>query len=174
MGSLPNSSADSGPQSPRAPLKPGDRVWLLGGRTPGAAATVEGYETAPPRPLVRVRLAQNDIDIVDEEALVAMRSSPATSSLERLEDWYLSQCDGDWEHGSGITIGTLDNPGWSLSINLAETTLEGVPFTRIEQQESEHRWWTCWVENRAFEGRGGPQMFGRLVEVFLAWMQSAK
>jgi hypothetical protein len=29
-----------------------------------------------------------------------------------LQRWYTAQCDGGWEHHYGITIGTLDNPGW--------------------------------------------------------------
>jgi hypothetical protein len=45
--------------------------------------------------------------------------------LTQLERWYLSQCDGDWEHTHGIVIGTLDNAGWSLTIDLLETPLEG-------------------------------------------------
>jgi len=36
--------------------------------------------------------------------------------LEQVEDWYSSQCNGDWEHQYGISIDTLDNPGWSRSI----------------------------------------------------------
>jgi hypothetical protein len=138
-------------------LKPGEHVWLLAGDNAGLPAVVEGYETLTPQALVRVRLsAQKKTDIVTEETLVVVRTGAATSALERLEDWYLSQCNGDWEHGGGVTIGTLDNPGWSLSINVAETDLEGIPFTRIEHQESEHRWWMCWVENGAFKGVGGP------------------
>jgi hypothetical protein len=31
--------------------------------------------------------------------------------LKRLQDWYVSQCDGGWEHTYGISIDTLDNPG---------------------------------------------------------------
>jgi Immunity protein 53 len=29
--------------------------------------------------------------------------------FEWLQKWYQSQCDGDWEHGKGIQIGTLSN-----------------------------------------------------------------
>ncbi|MCM2498968.1 immunity 53 family protein [Neorhizobium galegae] len=35
--------------------------------------------------------------------------------------WYEAQCDGAWEHGFGASIDTLDNPGWSLKIDLAGT-----------------------------------------------------
>ncbi|MCB1067110.1 MAG: hypothetical protein KDK56_02885 [Simkania sp.] len=28
-----------------------------------------------------------------------------------LMHWYLSNCDSDCEHGNGINIGTIDDPG---------------------------------------------------------------
>src|SRR5260221_4160816 len=43
------------------------------------------------------------------------------TALSDLENWYRSQCNGEWEHGEGITIGTLDNPGWSIQVS---------PYTR--------------------------------------------
>ena len=47
------------------------------------------------------------------------------SSLDFLQQWYAEQCNGDWEHEFGIKIETLDNPGWSLEIDLAKTIYEG-------------------------------------------------
>ena len=38
--------------------------------------------------------------------------------IEQLQAWYAAQCNGKWEHTYGIAIGTLDNPGWSLSVDL--------------------------------------------------------
>ena len=34
-------------------------------------------------------------------------------SLNWLMQWYLGECNNDWEHTYGVEIGTLDNPGWS-------------------------------------------------------------
>ena len=31
---------------------------------------------------------------------------PLMDPLKRLQDWYISQCDGDWEHTYGISIAT--------------------------------------------------------------------
>jgi Immunity protein 53 len=45
-----------------------------------------------------------------------------------LQKWYQSQCNGDWEHSYGITIQTLDNPGWSLFVNLDGTMMEERSF----------------------------------------------
>lgn len=37
-------------------------------------------------------------------------------SMKTLEKWYSERCNGDWEHQGGVTISTLDNPGWSVEI----------------------------------------------------------
>jgi Immunity protein 53 len=43
----------------------------------------------------------------------------------------LGHCDGDWEHSSGVSIGTIDNPGWSLDVELAETNLAALFSTLL-------------------------------------------
>jgi hypothetical protein len=40
--------------------------------------------------------------------------------------------DGDWEQDKGITLRTLDNPGWDLTISVSGTALAGKPFDRIK------------------------------------------
>ncbi len=51
------------------------------------------------------------------------------NALEELQNWYLSECNEDWEHSYGVKIETLDNPGWSVTINLEDTYLETIEFT---------------------------------------------
>jgi hypothetical protein len=36
----------------------------------------------------------------------------APGTLTWLQAWYAEQCDGDWEHQFGVSVETLDNPGW--------------------------------------------------------------
>jgi len=86
-----------------------------------------------------------------------------------LQNWYHSSCNGDWEHQYGIAINTLDNPGWSIKIDLAETTLEDKAFVRVEVKRGENDWVHCWVSERIFNGRGGPLNLTELIETFLAW-----
>ncbi|HEX4496529.1 MAG TPA: immunity 53 family protein [Thermoanaerobaculia bacterium] len=61
------------------------------------------------------------------------------ATLDRFQKWFASQCDGDWEHGTGIRIETLDNPGWSICINIEGTSLEGrkMPLFAIERSEED-------------------------------------
>lgn len=44
--------------------------------------------------------------------------------LKWLDSWYKSNCDGDWEHYYGIKIVTVDNPGWSLTIDLKNSNAD--------------------------------------------------
>lgn len=93
--------------------------------------------------------------------------------LEELQRWYASQCDGDWEHTYGVRIETLDNPGWHVMIDLADTELDGRPFRDIDAVESERAWLACTVEAGTFHGRGGAPMLGRLLRIFLDWAREA-
>ncbi len=53
------------------------------------------------------------------------------SELRQLQAWFKSHCDGDWEHGNGVRIETLDNSGWSVSINLDGTDSEDGTFVEV-------------------------------------------
>ena len=90
-------------------------------------------------------------------------------ALKRLQDWYAAQCNGDWEHEYGVEIGTLDNPGWSLSIDLAGTLLEHAGFDNISTLSPESEWIDCRVEQGRFEGRCGPKMLEEMIMVFIRW-----
>ena len=92
--------------------------------------------------------------------------------LTRLQSWYLSQCDGDWEHSFGVKINTLDNPGWGLTIDLKETPLEGKEFKTVErglEDDDSVDWHRVWVENCKFEGRGDASKLNFLLNAFLNW-----
>lgn len=96
----------------------------------------------------------------------------ALQILEELQEWYLAQCNGDWEHSFGIDICTLDNPGWRVKIDLDNTSLESKEFEEIQDLESESDWISCQVENKKFVGAGGPHQLTKLLELFLHWVQS--
>jgi len=96
-------------------------------------------------------------------------------SLARLQDWYIQQCDGDWEHSYGVRIETLDNPGWNLEIDLVDTQLEGKPFEPVnygmfdEVETSGNEWIFCKVEDNKFSAGGGPHKLNEIINVFLHW-----
>ena len=92
--------------------------------------------------------------------------------LARLESWYVSNCDGDWEHQRGLKIGTLDNPGWAVEIDLAGTELEDERFSELRRENNENDWYRCWVEGNVFFARGAGRNLRELLTVFLDWVQS--
>src|SRR5436190_1310768 len=91
------------------------------------------------------------------------------SVLIQLQQWYESQCDGDWEHQFGVSIGTLDNPGWTVSIDLNGTNLENRTFPTFEDLDPGQDWIKCWVEDGKFNGAGGPQKLEEILATFLRW-----
>ncbi len=87
-----------------------------------------------------------------------------------LENWYHSQCDGQWEHEYGVQIGTLDNPGWSLKVNLKGTPKEDATESRIKIDRDENNWIHCFVREMRFEGFGGPKNLNELLNIFKTWI----
>lgn len=86
--------------------------------------------------------------------------------ISRLQQWYARECNGDWEHSYGISIETLDNPGWMLSIDLSETIWEGLSVERRVIERSASDWVQVEVSKRKFVGSGGPENLGELISLF--------
>lgn len=93
------------------------------------------------------------------------------SYLTKLQNWYNSYCDGTWEHYYGIKINTLDNPGWSLEIDLSETELENKCFVPIEVNSSDS-WMICKVKDRKFYAFGDSSSIEKMIQVFLDWAKT--
>jgi hypothetical protein len=69
------------------------------------------------------------------------------NNLEFLQDWYKSQCNGDWEHNHGIKIETLDNPGWYINIDLEDTEFENI-IVNEEEEISDTNWFFITVKEK--------------------------
>lgn len=93
------------------------------------------------------------------------------NELDRLQKWYLSQCNGDWEHTYGVTIENIDNPGWTLSVQLADTSLHESNFEPRSVQRSDADWIHCAVSDMQFRGSGGAQNLTEILRVFLDWAE---
>lgn len=86
-----------------------------------------------------------------------------------LQAWYIAQCDGDWEHGRGIEIGTLDNPGWRVAIDLSGTSLQSKQLDRQEVHRSEDDWCVTWVAEGTFNAACGPANLAEALHSFRVW-----
>jgi hypothetical protein len=98
-----------------------------------------------------------------------MSSGDGEDDLAALQRWYDSNCDGEWEHEYGITIKNVDNPGWTVSIPLAETPLESKSFAPIRTSNSTDDWLYCRVEELRFIGDGDSLKLSDIVRIFNRW-----
>lgn len=90
-------------------------------------------------------------------------------TLSEIQAWYQSQCDGDWEHSWGVTIESMDNPGWSVTVDLIETELEDRSFDAIDPPDDQQDWIQCKVAGAKFIGYGGPLALEKMLRIFLDW-----
>ncbi len=111
--------------------------------------------------------------------------------LQRLQRWYASYCDQDWEHSYGVKIETLDNPGWLVHIDLERTRLREANFIPVaigdydgmKPEPQSGAWITCRIHDKStyvlHEGCGrvwigacSPDELESLLKVFLDWADS--
>ena len=106
------------------------------------------------------------------------------SVIKRIQGWCVANCNGEWEHGYGIEISTLDNPGWSVRIQLAGTELATKPLEEIcyfaggKDDPEDRNWFIIRIQKEplptgpVFEGIGGPEYLERILEEFLKFAES--
>ena len=131
-----------------------------------------------------INAAQRNLFDLRRSAWSPQLPDSSADSLEWLTQWYLAQCDEDWEHGFGITVETLDNPGWSLTVDLTDTPLAAQSFApifhnvsptqAIQGLDGDLRWWIAKVEKKQFKAYGGPRNLPDLIAVFRAWATEAR
>ena len=89
-----------------------------------------------------------------------------------LEKWYQSNCDTEWEHAYGIKINTLDNPGWIVEIDLADTPLKDKVFENIKIDNGNEDWIICCVNNDVYTGSGDTAKLEEILNMFKEWVES--
>ncbi|MGI4885183.1 MAG: immunity 53 family protein [Janthinobacterium lividum] len=93
--------------------------------------------------------------------------------LQRIQRWYTINCNGDWEHSyglsvwHGISVQTLDNPGWIVSIDLKDTCLNASALPYVLHERSTVNWFGYKVEKDKFEAVGGPENLTEILTYFL-------
>jgi Immunity protein 53 len=87
--------------------------------------------------------------------------------VEQIQAWYAAQCDGDWEHQYGMSIETLDNPGWSVTVDLSGTSLENIRFQTHQENKGEEDWIFCEANGNKFVGKGDAGKLQTILEIFV-------
>src|SRR4030095_11402014 len=103
-------------------------VEVTNGPHRGSTGAVIALRTLSHDPIYVVELASGQDVELSQTDVVGVEYVNALAELER---WYRARCNGDWEHSFGITICTLDNPGWSVSIQLTDTVLAQAAFVVV-------------------------------------------
>ncbi|MEQ1948348.1 MAG: immunity 53 family protein [Bryobacteraceae bacterium] len=99
------------------------------------------------------------------------------NSIEWLQRWYAAQCNGEWEHRHGVTIESLDNPGWMVKVDLTGTALEDAEMethSTFDVHQGEARggekhnpdWFDYSVTDRQFTGAGGQHSLSKICDAF--------
>ena len=99
--------------------------------------------------------------------------------MDQLRAWWHRHCDGEWEHEFGISIETMDDPGWLVKIDLMYTSLEVLPLGPFVQWRDARGWIECLIAPgtasgsteegyKHFVGMGGPSNLKDIIECFLA------
>lgn len=86
--------------------------------------------------------------------------------LKWLEEWYASQCDGEWEHENGLKISSLDNPGWYIEIDLAFTNMEHFEILNDTVENGENDWYFYQIKDKKFIASGDSSKLSFLLEEF--------
>lgn len=92
---------------------------------------------------------------------------PGSDLIVRLQGWYESNCNGDWEHSSGVKIESLDNPGWMVRLDIVGTQVEGKMLGRVIVDNSVENWLHYWSDGESIQAAGSPQRLRDALKVIL-------
>jgi len=93
--------------------------------------------------------------------------------LETIQDWFASNCNGQWEHECGVKIETIDNPGWYIEIDLSDTPLDSHGYESQVVERSDSDWFNCKVERHKFVAGCGVRNLSEVLEEFRNWRARA-
>ena len=93
------------------------------------------------------------------------------SVMAQFQDWVESQCDGDCEHGEGVVIAMLDNPGWAVDIDLRDTRWASRALDEVKIDRSEADWLYCRIQDGKYTIRCGVQNLEEGLTQFLTWVK---
>lgn len=83
-----------------------------------------------------------------------------------LEKWYALNCNGDCEHGYGVHITTLDNPGWHVEMDIKDTCLSHITHNRVSMDNGDNDWYSYEISDMKFIGFGDPSKLTYLLSAF--------
>jgi len=95
-------------------------------------------------------------------------------NLTWLTDWFAKRCDGEWESDFGVSIESVNNPGWMVRIDLDGTGVDPSSFAAMAEQRSPSNWVECKVEAGAWMGGAGVGNLDEVIGIFRAWVEGTR
>jgi Immunity protein 53 len=88
--------------------------------------------------------------------------------LLKLQKWYFSNCNENWEYEYGLSIQSLPDPGWELNLDLLATSWEGLELEPQSQRNSEQDWLHLRTTERGLQATCGPLGLSSAIDQALA------
>lgn len=82
-----------------------------------------------------------------------------------LQRFFLSNCDGQWEHYYGCKIDTMSDPGWRLEFDLTGTLYSGATLDLLEDQTGPLVWMKCEIVDGVFKAQCAPRQLGDCIQI---------
>jgi Immunity protein 53 len=91
--------------------------------------------------------------------------------LGALQAWFAAHCDGNWEQEYGVTIGTVEDPGWELRVDVVGTPLAGSELLRERTVRTAENWFEARCDGYTFHAVGGPHNLDELLDSFMSFAE---
>jgi len=88
------------------------------------------------------------------------------NNLKLIQNWYVSKCDGEWEHQYGLTLETVDNPGWRIEID-GES---GKKPIKINVDRDDGDWFFVNAAENKLKGSCGAENLEELLDHVAKWL----
>ena len=90
------------------------------------------------------------------------------TTITRIQNWYKLNCNGDWEHSYGYSISNLDNPGWTVRIDIQETALRNLDYIKnFQNTDNEFDWYNIETKEDSLIITCGPDNLEQTLRIFL-------
>lgn len=86
--------------------------------------------------------------------------------IKWLQNWYYQLCDGEWEHENRIRIESIDNPGWSIEIDISKCGSDILPKSWTLYELSDNNWIGFKIHDHIFYAAGDPFKLELLISLF--------
>ena len=90
--------------------------------------------------------------------------------LDWVQRWFISNCNGDWEHGYGINMEYTKETGWYVYFNVNHTSMYDCKFDK-KDKKGKKKWLTFEVNENSFIGRGDSSKLEEILQTFHDWVE---